>query len=478
MMPVMTAQRLAAPRTLRCLAGIALVASLSAAVVAGEAVEPGAGSPLDVRISFGHRASRQTTVAPRLLPGSPGMDVEAVAAELTVGGGRVASVAARVSWPEPTAPRREVHSIWSYLFEHGEPGQVARLRDDPGLQPGSPVLTVQLSDDGTRGFSVGLEQLVRHRAMWVPEHDALVTLAGAPVDLAAHLASLEGERVLDRVTREPEATLEQWRSRWEDVGNPVEWESPWETSWLGARGHLTGLVARHGSLYKFGIDRWANVRPDFASPHMFRFDVLWPEGRWAGQRIEKGLPILVTELQSEGRRCEVEQFAAPLTDGPPARRGETASVVLNRVTLSGEAGPLRIGFRLAAEGTDPPLELRNVGDRWRIVERESEAVWLEIDAGPFLAVEPREQATDEVLPTVAFDVVGELSAGATRDFVLKLRLTPRSRGPPRGTERRWNSPRPAPRRWTTGRTGWPTAPGSRCRRRRSTISSARTSGTR
>jgi hypothetical protein len=423
MIPPVTSHR-PARISLHRLAALAGAASLSAAFGAAASVEPGADSSLEVRISFGHQTSQQATLAPRLLPGSPGMDVEAVATELTVGSGRIPSVTARVSWPEPTEPRREVHSIWGYLFEHGEPGQVARLRADPGLQPGSPVLTVQLSDDGTRGFSVGLEQLARHGAMWVPEHDAFVTLEGAPVDLSGHLATLEGERVLDRVKREPEASLQRWRSRWGDVGNPLEWESPWETSWLGTRGHLTGLVARHGSLYKFGVDRWANVRPDFASPHMFRLDVLWPESRWVGQRIEEGLPILVTRLERDGRRCEIEQFAALLGDEPPAERGEIASVVFSRVTLSGEAGPVRLGFRLSAESTDPRLELRRVDDRWLIVDRASEDAWLEIDAGESLALEPHPPVTDDTLSTVAFDVVGELTAGTTRDVVLKLASPP------------------------------------------------------
>jgi len=55
--------------------------------------------------------------------------------------------------------------------------------------------------------------------------------------------------------------------------------------WLGAKGHLVGTVARHGSLYKFGVDRWAGVRPDFASPHKFRFDLLW-----RGLRVARNLP--------------------------------------------------------------------------------------------------------------------------------------------------------------------------------------------
>jgi hypothetical protein len=184
----------------------------------------------------------------------------------------------------------------------------------------APLLTVVTEADGTGGFSIGLEQLIRHRALWLPDHDVFVTLADSTVDFAAHLASLEGERVLDRVKREPESTLADWTSKWEDVGNPDEWNQPWEVWWLGTRGHLVGTVARHGSLYKFGIDRWGSIRPDYASPHRFRLDPLWPGCQWKGQRIVEGLPVVVTELEQDGQHCDFEQFAAVLPYDRKRRR--------------------------------------------------------------------------------------------------------------------------------------------------------------
>jgi hypothetical protein len=408
------------------LACAALAASLLASAGGSDADE-GEGtarSRVKVRISFGHQAPTTGTVAPRLLPGSPGVKVKAPTRTLTVGGGRIAAVTANLSWPGATEPRREAHSIWKYLLETGEPGQVARLQDDPGLQPDAPVLRVELSEDGTRGFSIGIDQLIRHRAMWLPEHHAFVTLADSPVAFARHLASLSGARVLDRVRHEPEATLAEWTGKWEDVGNPVQWSPPWETSWLGTRGHLTGVAARRGSLYKFGLDRWGAVRPDLGSPHKFRFDILWPEGRWAGQQIVDGLPILVTELERSGQRCEIEQFAAPLSDSPPPRRGEIASVVFNRVRLSGAVGPIRVGFALATEDTSRHPELRPVDTRWQIVDRETESVWLEIDVPPGFTVEPAAHLEDEGDPRVEFAVAGELTGAETREVILKVASPP------------------------------------------------------
>ena len=187
--------------------------------------------------------------------------------------------------------------------------------------------------------------------MWLPEHDVFVTLADAPVDFAAHCAALEGERVLDRVKREPESTLAEWTNRWEDIGDPIRWDKPWETTWLGTKGHLIGTVARHGSLFKFGVDRWGSVRPDHASPHRFRFDPLWPGSQWLGQRIVDGLPVIVTQLERQGQRLRIEQFAASLRDTPPAQRGAIASVFVTRVQITG-GGPVDLGFRLATLNTN------------------------------------------------------------------------------------------------------------------------------
>jgi len=385
-----------------------------------------------IRLSWGHKSATAqpfhvglltngvslARIAPEGL--EPGDTLRGLVSQTRAGAGDVDAVTADISWAKPTMPSRKPQSIWQHLLDHGEAGQVARLKDDPGLQPDAPVLTVLTAPDGTRGFSIGLEQLTRHKAMWLPEHDVFVTLAHAPVDFAAHLASLKGERVLDRVKREPEATLTEWTNKWADFGDPTRPHHGQETEWLGTKGHLTGFVARHGSLYKFGVDRWASVRPDFASPHKFRLDPLWSDWQWTGQRIVEGLPILVTTCVRAGRRCEVEQIVEPLRDAPPARRGEIPGVLLSTFRFSGQAGPLNFGFRLATETTNRHPELREVGGRWCVVDRETSSVWLMVEPGPGLTLKPRAAIADAKHPRIELDCVGELAAGKTCDILVKL----------------------------------------------------------
>ena len=275
---------------------------------------------LSVRISFGHRASAETVIKPQLIAGSPGLTIVAETRSITTGAGKVDTVTADVSWSRPVEPPHKPHEIWEYLLEHGTPDQVARLRDDPGLNP-QPVLTVLTAADGTRGFSIGLEQLARHKAMWLPEHDAFVTLADAPVDFADHLAALQGRtsagsgaartggdpRGLDgqmgghRQSEPVEQTLGNVLA-----GNP-------RTS-RGHRGAARfALQIRRGPLgQRAAGSRLATqvpLRSALARLHLGR----------ATDR--QGLPVIVTRLAREGQQCEVEQFAAPLRDTTGKARG-------------------------------------------------------------------------------------------------------------------------------------------------------------
>jgi hypothetical protein len=401
-------------RTIAALLIGAWSTGLAACALAAESREV-----IQVRISFGHRAPEVTTVAPHVIAGSPAMEVTAAEKTLTVGAGAVDAITAQVLWQKPSQPDRTPHQLWAYLLEHGTPDQIARLRADPGLKPEAPVLTVMTAADGTRGFSFSLEQLAQHKALWLPHHDAFITLANEPIDFAAHVASLTGERVLDRVQRESEATLADFTARWEDVGNPYQWTAAWQSRWLGTVGHLVGTVARHGALYKFGVDRWGNVRPDHASPHKFRFDLLWPDGQWKEQRIVKGLPILVTSYEHDGQRYEVEQFASPLQNQTTVDRGEIASVFLTRIQISG-AGPVRLAFRLATENKERHPELCQIAGRTCVRDRETGSIWLMLEPGPGLTLEERAPIADDKDPRSELDCVGQLAGGETREIVCKL----------------------------------------------------------
>jgi hypothetical protein len=345
--------------------------------------------------------------------------IHATRIETRAGGGDVDAITAEVSWEKPAAARRKTHSIWQYLLENGTKDQVDRLKDDPGLQPGAPLLTIATGEEGTTGISISLEQLQQHKAMWLPDHDIFVAVGDEPVGFAAHLTSLTGQRVLDRVGIELEATLAHWTARWKDIGDPIRYSRPWETSWLGTRGHLVCTTARHGSLYKFGIDRWGSVRPDFASPHNFRFDPLWPDCQWIEQRIDRGLPIVITTLEREKQRYRMEQFAAPVSKSPPAKGGEVATAFLTRIEISGQ-GPLSIGFRLATQSTNRTPELRQVAGRLSVVDRETGNTWLMVEPGAGLTLKTPHQISDAKDPRIEFGFEGSLREGATREIVLKL----------------------------------------------------------
>ena len=108
-----------------------------------------------------------------------------------------------------------------------------------------------------------------------------------------------------------------------------------------------------------------------------------------------------------------------LPDTPP-KRGEIPSVLLSRFRFSGQSGPLTFGFLLATENTNRHPELREVGGRWCVVDRETGNIWLMIEPGPGLTLKPRAAVADAKDPRVEFDCMGELVAGETCDILVKL----------------------------------------------------------
>lgn len=374
---------------------------------------------LAVQVSFGHRGSERKTLTPKFIPGSEGVEVTASPREITVGGGAVEMMKAEVRWVKRDFAGPKPHPTWEYLLNNGSTDQVQRLKADLSISPGSPLLTVLTEPENNRGFSISLEHLKQYKAMWLPEHDAFVTLADSPIGFSAHLASLKGERVLNRVKREQESTLGDWTSKWEDTGNPIQYDKPWESAYLGVKGHITGLVARHGSQYKFGVDRWANVRPDLGSPHKFRFDLVWPEAKWNGQRIVDGLPVLLTTLKRNGLTCDIEQFAATLSEPASDKRGEVPSVLFTKIQISG-AGPLNFGLRLGVEQTNVSPELRKIGDSHCLVDRQTETLWLMIEPDQGLAIGNITVSSNASVQVIQLDCTGELTAEQPKTLLVKL----------------------------------------------------------
>jgi hypothetical protein len=376
-----------------------------------------------VRVSLGQREAKRTMRFVRLVAGSPGVIVSAMRgvgleaedvvnerAWLHTGAGDVDAVECDVLAPAPTQPPRQVHEIWEYLLNHTTPGAAQRLREDPAMRPDSPLLTLELSEDGTRGFSIGLEQLRRQRAMWFPESDVFVTLADPPVDFARHLASLKGERVLDRVRREPEATYAQWTARWEDMGSPA-YQNPKSVP----PGHTVGLTW-DSALYKFGVDRLAGVRNDDGKADVFHFHVVLTDAAkaWRGQKLADGLPLITSSFEEAGVRYEIEQFAAPLHGPPAERRGDLAMVLLHRITLcelEGKARPVPVMMRLTRELTNA-VSLRQEADGF--VLGDGANTWLAVQGTRLTVnadVQPGECAT-----TVTLD----LPPHGAGQFIVKL----------------------------------------------------------
>ncbi len=260
------------------------------------------------------------------------------------GAGDIDGVEVRLSYRE--TPDREIqglHPTWVGLIEQSDRDTARRLRSDPAYRLDSRKLTIQMDPDGTRGFSVTAGQLLDNEALWVPSLDVYVTAGDAPVSFAEHLRKLrhwKGKRVLYQIHQDPEATYEQYKSRWGDMGNP-SYVHPFQPF----PGHIVCLTW-DSALHKFGVDRGAGVWNDYGNPDRFRFwfnfgDLARDITRsWKGQ-WSTGFPIVTTAFEKDGIRYEVEQFAYPL-DGPPTeRRGDIPMVLMQSVNLTELSGRRR-----------------------------------------------------------------------------------------------------------------------------------------
>jgi hypothetical protein len=233
-------------------------------------------------------------------------------------------------------PIQNLQVIWAELLAHSGADTVRRLTGDPAYRPDPRRITVMLNSEGTRGFTLTIDQLLRNSAFWIPSLDVYVAAGESPVSFAGHQRELEpfrAARILDQVQRAPEASYAEYTSLWEDMGSPA-YAHPAQP----APGHIICLTW-DSAIPKFGIDRGAGVWNDYGNPDRFRF---WFEFSnlaegivpyWKGQTLGDGLPVVSTVLEREGVRYEVEQFAYPLHGRPRQRMGELAMVLLNKVRL-------------------------------------------------------------------------------------------------------------------------------------------------
>jgi hypothetical protein len=311
-----------------------------------------------VRISWGHTSP---TAAPRqlALSGSAGAEVrsaaphdfeggdifEAGVARTRAGAGDVDAIDVQLTYPSaPRARAQHIQVGWTELIASADADTARRLTADPAFTPGAPALTVRMDDAGTSGFTVTVDQLRAEQAIWIPSLDVYLSAGETPRPFEAHMRSLaprRGLRVLDRVRTEPEATYAAYASIWDDLGSP-DYVNPHQ---MGP-GHIVGLTW-DSAIPKFGIDRAGGVWNDEGNPDKFRF---WfavgdlsrgVSGRWTGQHLRDGLPVVTTTFEQDGVRYDLEQFAYPLNGPPPERRGDIPMVLLQRLTLTELSGAAR-----------------------------------------------------------------------------------------------------------------------------------------
>lgn len=333
----------------------------------------------------------------------------------------------------PAAPAlklQKLQVIWADLLAAADADTARRLGEDAAMEPHAPRLFVQTKPDGTGGFAVTIEQLKRERAIWVPSLDVYITAGDPFVPFAQHQKALErwkGQRLLDRIEQEPEATYDQYASRWEDMGSPT-YVNPQQTG----SGHVVGL-GWDSSIHKYGIDRGAGVRNDFGNPDRFRF---WFEfgditkgiaGTWKRQSLLDGLPVITTVFERDSVRYEVEQFAYPL-DGPPAvRRGDMRMVLMQRLRASSVDGqarrvPVTLSHRRTMpSGLSSEFDVRRDGARTVVVNGSFGQTLLEIDGGDGPPVWSGVQDYDnQHMKRVNLTVPLDVPAQGTGELVVKL----------------------------------------------------------
>ncbi len=93
--------------------------------------------------------------------------------------------------PREVKPLEKVQRIWADLLAQSDADTVQRLKQDPAYRPDPRVLTIQMDRDGTKGFSVTVDQLLQTKAFWVPSLDVYVAAGDGTPSFAEHQNQLE-----------------------------------------------------------------------------------------------------------------------------------------------------------------------------------------------------------------------------------------------------------------------------------------------
>ena len=313
--------------------------------------------PFYVKVEAADAALQLTAPTAHALESGEGLNDGAW--QTNAGSGDVDGVMVTLQSPRRIETRlQELGAGWADLIAQSDANTARRLSEDAAFTPGSPKLTIQMNREGTAGFSVSLNQLLRQKAMWVPAMDVFIAAGPELVDFASHQQELirwKGQRILDRVKTEPEASYAQFTALWPNMGNPG-----YRHPRLPDPGHIIGLTW-DSAVEKFGIDRGGGVWHDLgwtatpvkpgetiprsAAKLAFRFEFgdlsKGIEQSWKRQSLEDGLPVVTTVLEKEQVRYELEQLAYPLNGPPAERRGDMPMVLLQKVRLTNLASKPR-----------------------------------------------------------------------------------------------------------------------------------------
>lgn len=328
---------------------------------------------LRITVASGYTAPQSASFFLKMLA-SPGVAIDKTQEwRSTAGAGHLAQQTYIVHYPKAAIkPVQGMHVIWSDLIAHSDADTVERLTQDPAWRVDTRKLTFELNPDGTRGFSLTLDQLLQQKSFWIPALDVYVSTGDVPAsytEIQKQLAPYAGLRVLEEVNQQPEASYAEYKAKWEDMGSP-DYMHPVQEG----PGHIVCLTW-DSAMTKFGIDRGAGVWNDYENRDHFR---LWYEfgnlaegisPYWKSQTLKDGLPVITTVFERDKVRYEVEQFAYPLNGPPQTRRGDILMVLMQRVRmtdLSGEDRRLAVTMvherQLAAED-DPGLLQEQVGEQ-------------------------------------------------------------------------------------------------------------------
>jgi len=330
---------------------------------------------LSFQISIGHTSAVSKPFMIHLVPeGNVNLQPQSTW-QGTAGEEKVETHAFNISYPHlDVKPVQDMHVIWADLIAHSDSDTVERLVRDPALRRDSRRIRFELNVEGTRGFTLTIDQLLQGKQFWIPSLDLYISTGPKPLSFSDYQQQVEpyrGKSVLDAVHREPEATYEQFKQRWKDMGDPG-YQHPEQKG----PGHIVGLTW-DSAIAKFGIDRGAGVWNDYGNPDHFRFwfsfgniaEDIAPY--WKSQTLANGLPVMTTVFERDEVRYAVEQFAYPLNGPPPQRSGNIPMVLLQRVRMTELSGKQRtvpvtlVHERTFVSGPNTEISARTDHGHWR-----------------------------------------------------------------------------------------------------------------